>query len=75
MEIERLRRESKIDGEEARMRARTSKTEREKTNVRMRERPYVSENMRGIEKAQGIQKATDRRRDRGKSQFDIFKTS
>lgn len=57
------------------MRARTSKTEREKTNVRMRERPYVSENMRGIEKAQGIQKATDRRRDRGKSQFDIFKTS
>lgn len=75
MEIERLRRESKIDGEEARMRARTSKTEREKTNVRMRERPYVSENMRGIEKAQGIQKATDRRRDRDKSQFYIFKTS
>lgn len=57
------------------MRARTSKTEREKTNVRMRKRPYVSENMRGIEKAQGIQKATDRRRDRDKSQFDIFKTS
>lgn len=41
MEIERPRREGKIDGEEARTRASTRKTEREKKNVRTRERPYV----------------------------------